>query len=530
MYEEDAGCIRKLSTPAKQVLEEGSFIGREPYEKRLGLWNEIRQNKDRFIGGECGTMIQDMDRHFRGIFDASLVCLACTFTEHDEDVASARGMFTSEEQDAFRILEQFRSIEIYSDSDLKTRFIRKDKGILEIFRQYFLFGNEQLDNIFESPAIRNSLKYYFNRTWGGYKKRLNAAASSLITEVDYLGVLVKYWEEESRRIADLSSENARRKALDEVRARESDYLARLQNTEKEVRAYQETVSSQEELIMSFFAETDRSGDENSRYVTLGEAKQYELNFIERMNQKWSGEIALNNRRYTVKEKSEENSRYAEGVRAASSLNYSDFQNLPLNRSLKIFLSEKKLLGKRSEYVVFASYLSRPEIFAHKAFDNEPLGLREVNAALEEKLQYAKQNDSAVLLCLASPTGFDEKVVSYIDSEPFFRNFSSDNLSVCLLDLETNEAWYNRNDAIAAECAEVCNPELPQERMKRVKDGVYGAISDHLSVNGWAAFNDVIATSGDDPAVVKQFFYRFADEHASTVRYVEGVGLVLMRER
>lgn len=528
MYNEDTECIKKLSATSKLVLEEGSFIGREPKEKRLGLWNEIRQNKDRFINGECGSFMKDLDHHFKGTFDASLLCLACTFIENNEDISSAKEMFTPEEQEAFTLLERFRSIEIYSESELKTKLIHKDKGVLDLFRQYFLFGNNKVEDLFESPDIRNSLKFYFNKKLGGLKKQINKAASSLITEVDYLALLVRYWEEESKRIADVSGSNARQKALDEVRSRESNLFDQLSRKEEEVRFYQEKAVTQEDQIRSYFAGTDKNSDENSRYVTLGEVKQYELNFIERMNQKFSGELSLNNKRFVVRERSEENSSYAEGIRAASSLNASDYNNLPLNRRLKIRLAEKKLLGRKSECVVFTSFISRPDVLAKTAFDDEPLGLREINMVLDEMLRYAKQNGVKTLLCLASPTGFDKKTLSYIDSDTFFRNFSSQYLSVCLLDLELNEVCFNRNDAVAVELADICNPELPVEMIERVRQEVYAAVLSQLSENSWAELNSVFDKSPEDQAIVKQSFYRFADENNYTVRFVPDVGLVLMK--
>lgn len=528
MYDEDTKCIKKLSAVSKLVLEEGSFIGREPKEKRLGLWNEIRQNKDRFICGECGYVIKDLDRHFRSIFDASLLCLSCTFIENDEDVSSAREMFTPEEQETFGFIERYRSIEIYSESELKTKLIHKDKSVLDLFRQYFLFGDNKVDNLFESPNIRNSLKFYFNKKWGELKRQINKAATSLITEVDYLGLLVRYWEDESKRIADVSGSNARQRILAEVKSRELNLFDQLSQKEDEIRFYLAKAATQEEQIRSYFAGTDKNSDENSRYVTLGEVKQYELNFIERMNQKFSGGLSLNSKKFVVKERLEENSSYAEGIRASSSLNASDYHNLPLNRRLKVRLAEKKLFARKSECVVFASFISRPDVLAKKAFDDEPLGLREINMVLDEMLRYAKQNGVKVLLCLASPTGFDRKTLSYIDSDTFFRNFSSQYLSACLLDLELNEVCFNRNDAAAGELAYICNPELPFERIERVKQDVYAAVDDQLSENSWAELNSVFDKCSEDSVIVKRSFYQFADDNNYTVRFVPDVGLVLMK--
>lgn len=527
MYSEDPACIRKLSASAKQVLEEGLFIGREPQEKRVGLWNEIRRNKDRFLNEECGVFFEDMDRHFKGVFDAALLCLSCTFSNNDEDIISAREMFTPEEKDAFSMLENYRSIEIYSESDLKTKLIQKDRAVLDLFRRYYLFGNEKTDEIFESPKIRNSLKFYFHKKWSGLKKQIGTAASSLILEVDYLVLLIRYWEDESRRIADLSEENARLKAIDQIRRRETEFLSSLSEKDEQIKSYQNQLSSRDEKIRSMFAGIENRSDENSRYVTLGEAKRYEMNFIERIDQKFTGEITLENKKYLVKDRYEEISRYAEGIRAKSNLDNTDRQNIPLNRRLKFLITEKKLFGKKDECLAFAAYLSRPEIFSQYGFDTQPLGLREVNAALDEMLHLSKQNGKKVILCLASPTGFDEACLSYIDSDTFCRNFSSHYLSVCFMDIEKNQAFFNRNDSLMAEFSSLCNMELPCEAVMRIKGEISSVISCLMGKNSWAEFDAVISETNGDFEIVKNLFYEYAAENQLRIKYVPDVGLVMM---
>lgn len=272
MINEDPACIKKLSKPSKQVLDEGIFIGRESAEKRLGLWNKIRMNRDRFVDGECGEFLEDLDIHFRGIFDASLLCLALSFRKGD--YPDITGIFTDREFNAYEHFERMRVIEIYSVEDLKKKILKKDSDVLEVLRNYYTFGDSAFEEIFESLEIRPSLRYFFNKRWTEIKKKINGAVSVLILESDYLVRLIGIWEAEGRRIAEISGENERRKALDEIKSSEEELSGEIDERDDEIIRHKEDIDNlRRELKYASGRKLPEleDGEDISRYVTSEEA-------------------------------------------------------------------------------------------------------------------------------------------------------------------------------------------------------------------------------------------------------------------
>jgi len=527
MYREDTDCIQQLAAPAKRVLGEGSFIGREPSERRIGLWNEIKMNRDRYLDGECGAFLPDMDRHFRGLFDASLLLLGSSFAENGDDFPAATEFFTPQERASSGLLEKSRVFEIYSDRELKIKLLHKDKEVLEVLRRYYLFGNTEVEAVLDNPDIRLSLKHYYNWKWSSLKKRINNSVSTLITEVDYLVPLVEYWNKESRRIADVSGENARHEALGRVEAHESALLDTITEQEETIEELRETVGEQEKRIRSAFAAVDLGDDARSRHVTLGEVKQYEMNFLERMGRKLSDLTSFEDVRYQTAKSDEQEMADAHELAAIWGLSSTDRDNLPKNTCLTVAFEEKKLLGKKKALSAVAAFFSRPERYASAAFDTDPAGSRDINPLLDRMRREAKKSGTRTLLCIASPTGFDHLARSYIGSDTFYQNFSSQYLSVCLLDVETAEVIYHPADTAAVAWAKVCHPELPAETELRIEEEVEDAVSAQFMNRSWAVFDEIQKEIDEDPALVKRFFYQYAGVHDFTVRHVDDVGLVMM---
>jgi len=266
----------------------------------------------------------------------------------------------------------------------------------------------------------------------------------------------------------------------------------------------------------------------SRYVKIEEVKQYELNFIGRVEHKLGNSVTLGGKNYKVDSPREikqvDTSRFAESF----GLSERDLKNLPENRALLASFVEKKLLGKKQRYDLKALFSSRVERYAESGYDTDPLELKDVNAYLVDARDEAREKGESALLCLASPTGFEDSISSYISSDDFHRNFLSKYLSVCFLDLETGKQLYNPHDTLAKEFAAICEMETETEKSEKLKLTVRKAIEDGLLVKDYVVFGDLMKSFGNTPAL-KSLFYDYADERSLKIQFVEDVGLVMMRE-
>jgi len=476
MFEEGKiECVERLLKPAKKVLKLGKEINYDPFEKRIGLWNEIRENYENYLDGSCGSFLPDLDHHFRSQFEVSLLVLASSFRCNKEDFKAAE-RFSDREIEVYEKINRYNVFEIINVDDIKKKIVSKDKELLRLFEDYYVYMDRWVEEVLGDPSFKLPLRYYLKNKWEGYKKKINEAIRSLITELDWFGNLISEWKREVR-----EKEEKIRKIFEELRGKE--------RVEK-----------------------------GSRFVEVEEAKQYELNFIGRIERKLDKEIEIFGKKFKVEDVKEY--REVESVKFGV-LGDKDTKNLPENRYIEVKLVEKKLLGSKRRYTLKAVFASRIDKYAEYGFDTDPLELKDVNIYMTEARDKAKLEGYTVVLCLASPTGFEDAVKEHVSGDEFHKNFLSKYLSICLLDLETGKLIYNPHDEVAKEFAKICEIEIDAEKKSRVKRCVEGMIE-----KDWVTFKDALACGNE--AIVKAVFYELAEEKGWKVKYVEGVGLVLMK--
>jgi len=532
MFQEgDTGCVEKLLKPAKRVLKVGLPLKHDAFEKRVELWNQIRINHDLYLDEECGHFLKDLDNHFRASFDAALLAIAVSFKENGESFGAA-DMFSSKEIEIYEKIERYNLFEIFSVNDIKKRLIRKDDQVLALLEDYYGFMDAWVEEVLDDPSLRLTLKFYLKKRWEGYKTKLNTAISGAITELDWLPTLIAQWKQKSQDLADERVGEVTEEIKDEVSQsvrEEKDRIAEwerdLEERESKADIREEDLASREMKIQRIREGLDKKG--GSRFVRLGEVGLYEMNFIGRMEHKLGGQITLFDRNFKVSgEPKELNSEDASGFRERFDLSERDLKNLPKNRYLTARLVEKKVLGRKQRYTFRGLFASRVERYAEFGFDSDPLELGDVNVYLVDARDEAKKSGETMMLCLASPTGFEEEVGNYINSEDFHRNFTSKYLSVCLLDLETAKLLYNPNDQVAKEFQSICEMEMDAEKREKVRRCVEAFMDNALAVKDYVVLEDI--RDCGEIAIVKAIFYECAGERGWSTRYVDDVGLVMMK--
>ncbi|PKL62237.1 MAG: hypothetical protein CVV31_07190 [Methanomicrobiales archaeon HGW-Methanomicrobiales-2] len=556
MFEEgDIECIKKLLLPAKRVLKAGPQIRYETFERRIELWNQIRTNFDRYQDGECGTFLRDLDSHFRSQFDAALVALAVSVKANGESFDAVR-IFSDEELGLYERVERYNVFELLTVNDIKKRLIRQDENLLSLLHDYYIEMDSWVDASLENTEIRLTLRGYLKKRWGGYKGKANAAVAEAVTELDWLGGLIATWKDEAQsREKSVRSEVEAEKEAQSRRLKEKEAILRDQEREvirreeeaqgtmasarkieedaraardnlvvqeQAIRVAEEALTSREQRIEAAMRALKGNGQgERSRYVSAGEAKQYELTFIGRMERKIGDSPVIGGRAFYV-EGIEENRGTSAGYAGEARKKV-----LPENRSLTIRLVEKRLLGRKKQYVFDACYASRIERYADLGYDCDPLAQDDVTAMLADMRDQTRSSGIVTVLCLASPTGFERRVRDFIDSEQFHRNFISKYLSVLLLDMETGDLAFNPADETAQAFSDICELEIDSEKVAKVRRDVEKAMLDALKLRDHVVFDDIQKALGNG-SLMKSAFYDCATEMGGEVQFVEGVGLVMMR--
>jgi hypothetical protein len=144
------------------------------------------------------------------------------------------------------------------------------------------------------------------------------------------------------------------------------------------------------------------------------------------------------------------------------------------------------------------------------------------AILQKYLDAAKSGKYYHSIGIASPTGWENKIKNYIQSEEFHRNFVSQNISVVLIDTETGEMIYNRNDSNIKQFIPLYEQMFDNEKVEKCKT----LLRDKLRLQSYVVLEDVVKEIKEDVSIVKKAFYDLEREGTGRVRYIGDVGLVL----
>lgn len=537
--EGDLSCINKLMIPVERVLRSGTQVRHEAFAKRIELWNNIRENQDRFLDGECGRFLKDLDLHFRAQFDAALLSLAASFKANEETFSPA-SYFTDEEIEAYMRIERYQMFDLINSSDLKIRLMSRDRAVLELLRDFYVYMDNWMNGIVYDDQYKITVRAFLKKRWGEYKKKLNEAISNSILELDYLGRLIGEWEREAALVAAQSADNARKETEESYSLVEDELYRELLEKEDELRSRMELIEEREEEIEKLKEEIvdkeerirevlQKKDSSDSRFVSLGEVKHYEMNFINRMELNLDGEVKMFGRTFLVEAVREFRDESASGLAKAYDMDPAEAVSLPENRMIVAGMTEKKAFGRRLRLVAKAIFLSRIERYASEGYDTEPITLIEINRVLSESRERAKSLGKKTLLCIGSPTGFTDDAVRHIGSEEFHKNFISRYLSVCLTDLETAELYYNPHDNAAKGFALLCRLEFNEEMLARTRRCMEELIEAQNGSRDWILYDDVAEECGrGDQNMLKAVFYEVADSKGWKVRYVDDVGLAMVR--
>jgi len=488
MLEGNIECVKSLIKPAEKVIKKGFLIDKEMFEKRVQLWNEIRENFERYEDEECGAFLEDLDRHYRAEFEVALLILARSFRKNGEEFAPA-ALYNEKEIKAYEEIEKYNIFELLSIKDIKKKVIAKDENLINLFENYFVKMDRYIEEMLNDEEIRLELKYYLKKKWDNYKEKIIEAVNQLNKEFEWFGNVVREWKKEA--------ENKARELINEKEAELDEKEKKFHEEIKELMAIKEKI------------------EKGSRYVGVGEAKFYENNFIGRIKNKLSGELTIKGRKFEVYKIDIHN-----GINLVdySGIDNNILRNLPENKYLVAKLKEKKMIGKRIELTLKAIFHGRTEKYAKYGVDTDPLDLMDINPYISEEIE---ENVKKVI-CIASPTGFTDRVREHIMGEELHKNFLS-NISLILLDMETGEVIFNEHDEWSKALKNLCELEIDEEKVEKAKKCIRNLVIE----KDFVTFEDAVKVCGE-ATTVKNAFYRLANERGYKIKYVKNVGLVMVR--
>jgi hypothetical protein len=485
IYDGNVNDAQRLVQVAKKVISKGSSIRHEAFEKRVHLWNEIKQNQEKYDNDEHGRILDAIDTDYRAKFDYALLIIARSFIETGDDFPPSN-IFSSLELEIYEKIQRYDVFEISTKEDIKKRVIAKDDILLDLFKEYYLEMDSWVDKTLYDHNIRLTLRYYLKKTWESYKKKINDALNDLIRDYDWFRVLVQKWEQKQSTSS----------------IPEPAEIQKPKDTEEEGSA---TVDDEET---------------GARFINLGEAKMYENTFIGRIRNKLQTNLSSIDKKLkleTINEYSNSDpSNYMNNAKNVS------LQNIPENKYIIARMVQKKWF-KKKKILVKAIYMCRTKRYVTKGIDTFPLDLEDINPIISDAAQASM--DGKMLLCIGSPTGFSDKLKDHISGKEFHKNYLS-TVSLCLIDVETGTIIYNPHDTTIKQFKDIFIPETDEELFAKAKRQA----KQNLIESGGVRLDDFIKRYGYSSQIAKKAFYDLVHNDGYNVEYRKEFGtLWLWRE-
>jgi hypothetical protein len=259
-----------------------------------------------------------------------------------------------------------------------------------------------------------------------------------------------------------------------------------------------------------------------RWVKSEDARLAEVNFIARFEhkmQKLPIKILhpVDNRNFVI-------NTWGEECHLRTSESVGD-PTLPSNESSQYVVTERryKVFGERSPKVVIeaVSFNHLPE-FQEYGFDMRRANTGEFLGLIARRIRKAELGKYLHIIGIASPTGWDEKVIKELSSDSFARNYVSQYVSVCLVDSITGEIYYNPADKRISDFTDRFKPEFEEEKFERLKKQVLGKLKTKRVV----ALDDLAGEIGDGRNMLPRVFYDLERQGDAKVRIVKDIGLVI----
>ena len=180
-------------------------------------------------------------------------------------------------------------------------------------------------------------------------------------------------------------------------------------------------------------------------------------------------------------------------------------------------TNKFVAFSETKLVVEAVVAANLEAFATNGFDARPAGIDDLIDVVNETIARAESNQTTHLIGIASPTGWTDDVKEFVQSEDAARSRFDQRVSVCLVDIQSNDLIYDRNDRLVEENADLFTREVDSERVAACIDVLREQYVDD-PMREVVQHHTIVDDHGFGPHIVRAAFERLADEGLGTTGY------------
>ncbi|ARM76974.1 hypothetical protein [Acidianus manzaensis] len=199
----------------------------------------------------------------------------------------------------------------------------------------------------------------------------------------------------------------------------------------------------------------------------------------------------------------------------------DIPKYPHNTEITCIMRKNRILREDLEVIVKAKFLSHLENFTKTFYDNKTIGLSDILPYLDQAIEEARKGKVLYVIGIASPTGFSEELTKYVNSDDFYRNFTSYYVTMCLVNLLTGEIIYNKMDEKIKDYIDLFEPQLENEKIQKLKEEV----KHYLLLDGYITLSKAIEKTNSSQILMKRVFYEIQKEGTAKI-YEEKQDIIL----
>ena len=340
-------------------------------------------------------------------------------------------------------------------------------------------------------------------------------------------------EEKRRELEELTRQYSQDKAAKEALEAEAERLkARIEELEAMLREYstaKEALEAEKHELEAKLGELEAAikGEGEERPASLEDALGYENVFIERFNYHMNRlPLILYDplSRKEIKIKSWGKANIEEGALHPDSSG-------PKGRFSRYIVYEG-VLRKRRKLVVEALSFVRPERYAEKGYDLEPMKLGEALSLASRRAMEARNNGYYHVLMIMSPTGFSKKLQEYVAGTDFHRMFLSSSLTLILFDPLTGDVYHHPADPVVGRFAAVLRPLTPLEEIEKaalkIKELKYEALARSPAFPHFR-LKELVEKTGMSPKAVRAAVEKLQKEGVGMVKVEKGEIVFVYKE-
>ena len=512
--------LAELTHAADRILNEDlAALQRMSELARLDRYESITRDEEALrweFTKECnGFLTSSEEDRLRGELRLARLLLAASFHAEGDMPASIADDFIEPELQAVVDFDRFKRFDTLDDSQLEARIQRLDGEVTELLETYADSTVANIDGLLENPDVQQDV---IDRLLDRYEERRERVRQAIFLYAETHGL--------DTLGGDLTVDDVAQPAATADHPTDA-----AGGAGSAPRADDGSDRAADSIDRSPADPRPTESPTDSDTVTAATARLFELDYLGRFetSMQEADTIDLPDESFSIPDGYWEGRcrRRNERDQMAALLETTgdDVTAHPINPTARYAITDSKYFGLTSEtrMVIEATVYSHLKQHASEGIDATPAGVDDLVAIVGEAVDEAANRSAPSLLGIASPTGWTDRVVGYVQDDELSRTHYGSTVSVCLIDLQRGDLIYDTTDSVVADNADLFGRAVQADAIANCVDTLRSQYLEGLG-RETLLLTAATAETGYDRHVVRQAFSRLEADDEGEVFSINEDGI------